>query len=94
MGNPSRPWSLRAAPDEQIFEMMVGHGKASGTTRHAAARSTQAIVEVKDLTTSKLRDVSFAIGAGEVLGVAALDGQGQRSLFYAWLAWKSGSPEL
>jgi ribose transport system ATP-binding protein len=41
------------------------------------------VVEVKNLSTSKLRDVSFTIGAGEVLGVAALDGQGQRSLFYA-----------
>lgn len=74
---------LCAASDDQIFEMMVGHGKASGLTRHAAARSTRALVEVKDLATSKLQDVSFQIGAGEVLGVAALDGQGQRSLFYA-----------
>jgi len=74
---------LSAASDEQIFEMMVGHGKASGLKRHAAARSMRAIVEVKDLATSKLRDVSFTIRAGEVLGVAALDGQGQRSLFYA-----------
>ncbi len=85
---------LGAASDEQIFEMMVGHGKASGTTRHAGARSPQAIVEVKDLATSKLRDVSFTIGAGEVLGVAALDGRDNEVSFMRWLAWKSGSPEL
>jgi ribose transport system ATP-binding protein len=74
---------LGAASDDQIFETMVGHGKTSGLRRQATARSTQPVVEVKNLSTSKLRDVSFTIGAGEVLGVAALDGQGQRSLFYA-----------
>ena len=74
---------LGAASDDQIFEMMVGHGKASGLKRRATPRSRQTVVEVAGLSTSKLEDVSFTIGAGEVLGVAALDGQGQRSLFYA-----------
>ena len=74
---------LRAASDDQIFEMMVGHGKAAGSSRRASASKAEPLVEVRDLSTSRLANVSFTIKAGEVLGVAALDGQGQRSLFYA-----------
>jgi ribose transport system ATP-binding protein len=74
---------LGAASDDQIFQMMVGHGKGAGLARRAGVRQTEPLVEVRNLSTTRLTDVSFTIGAGEVLGVAALDGQGQRSLFYA-----------
>jgi ribose transport system ATP-binding protein len=74
---------LDEAPDERIFELMVGHSKTSEARRTAARRFGQPIVQVEKLATTKLRDVSFAIRSGEILGVAALDGQGQRSLFYS-----------
>jgi len=42
----------------------------------------QARLEVRSLRAgSMLQDVSFSVRAGEVLGVAALEGQGQRELF-------------
>jgi ribose transport system ATP-binding protein len=74
---------LADASDDRIFELMVGHGKqATGPTQRTASRG-KPVVEVKGLGTSKLRDVSFTIREGEILGVGALDGQGQRSLFYS-----------
>jgi len=74
---------LDDAPDDRIFELMVGHGRHAGLRRRVAAKTGRPMLDVRNLATSKLRDVSFSIAAGEILGVGALDGQGQRSLFYA-----------
>jgi ribose transport system ATP-binding protein len=74
---------LNDASDDRIFELMVGHGKRDGVQRRAVANRGATQLEVRDLTTGRLRGVSFALSAGEILGVAALDGQGQRSLFYS-----------
>ncbi|TNC14954.1 sugar ABC transporter ATP-binding protein [Methylobacterium terricola] len=74
---------LRQADDDEIFELMVGHSKASESVRRSRVTVGAPVLEVRGLTTPKLADVSFTIGAGEILGVSALDGQGQRSLFYA-----------
>lgn len=50
--------------------------------RQASARETPLLV-VEGLTTQKLRDVSFAVRRGEVVGVAGLMGAGRTSLFQA-----------
>lgn len=42
------------------------------------------LLQVQDLSVDpQLRRVSLNVGAGEIVGVAALEGQGQRQLFYA-----------
>ncbi len=74
---------LAEASDERIFELMVGHSKQSETRRRSGGPAGKPMMTVKSLQTSKLRDVSFEVRAGEILGVAALDGQGQKSLFYS-----------
>ena len=58
-------------------ERDAGDVRAGGTTGVAAA------LEVVDLSVGLLRSVSFSIRAGEILGVAALEGQGQDDLFAA-----------
>ena len=73
---------------EQIVTYMLGPevAKASAHPHHAAAGSgakagTPAL-EVRNLVCGhQLRDVSFSVRPGEVLGVAALEGQGQEELF-------------
>ncbi|RIX98165.1 sugar ABC transporter ATP-binding protein [Aureimonas flava] len=73
---------LAGASDARIFEMMVG--RSSGHARKApasVAASDRAALEVRSLRAGALKDVSFALRPGEIVGVAGLEGQGQRELF-------------
>jgi ribose transport system ATP-binding protein len=74
---------------ERIVSLMLGDSKAEAAARGAAdaggprasIRETPAL-EVRRLRRGhSLEDVSFSLRAGEVLGVAALEGQGQQELF-------------
>ena len=83
--------------EEQIVALMLGPGEAESATRARAgaavprAKATaptytpgagQPALEVRGLRAGPLlRDVGFNLRAGEVLGVAALEGQGQDELF-------------
>ncbi len=75
--------------EERIVSLMMGQEgvKASvaesvaSTKRRASLESAPAL-EVRGLSCGhSLNDVSFSLHAGEVLGVAALEGQGQQELF-------------
>jgi ribose transport system ATP-binding protein len=74
---------LGHASDGDIFEMMVGHRVEQ--SRRGAARPTSAGSAARLVATglegAGLGGVSFTLRAGEILGVAALEGQGQRGLF-------------
>jgi ribose transport system ATP-binding protein len=74
--------------EDKIVELMLGQiadAMPSPTERAArAARPADAVprLEVKGLAAgTKLQDVSFQLYPGEVLGVVALEGQGQDELF-------------
>jgi len=74
--------------EDRIVELMLGQiadAMPSPTERAArAARPADAVprLEVKGLAAgTKLQDVSFRLYSGEVLGVVALEGQGQDELF-------------
>ena len=76
--------------EAQIVDLMLGPVAADVARAEAAQRApvssggtpAQARLEVRSLRAgSMLQDVSFSVRAGEVLGVAALEGQGQRELF-------------
>jgi len=74
---------LSQASDADIFEMMVGRRIHSGARVRAAQQGTGAVprLAVRNLGGRGLTDISFDLGSGEILGLAALEGQGQRSLF-------------
>jgi ribose transport system ATP-binding protein len=90
---------LTGTRDSEIFHLMVGVVPDSESQR-ADIRSLQTSIpalRVRDLTGSSLRGVSFDLRQGEVLGLAALEGQGQRELLrmLAGLdACRGGSIEL
>jgi ribose transport system ATP-binding protein len=75
--------------DERIVSLMLGAetARAIATAPAAraaagAARATNPVLEVRNLRRAPLlNDVSFQLYPGEVLGVAALEGQGQEELF-------------
>jgi ribose transport system ATP-binding protein len=80
---------VTAGSEDRIVALMLGEIVAGGPVARAAAsasaaRAADAVprLTVRNLTVgTKLSDVSFDLHAGEVLGVVALEGQGQDELF-------------
>ena len=78
-----------AGVEEQIVELMLGTrsdvGQGVVETRHSKVSQSGVGVprlRLKDLSAGvKLEGVSFDLGVGEILGVVALEGQGQDELF-------------
>ena len=74
--------------ETRIVELMLGERASVTTARQetvrasAAAEVTKPRLSIRELRVgARLKDVSFDLRAGEVLGVAALEGQGQDELF-------------
>ena len=71
--------------EERIVSAMLGEkNNVANASRHTkqSVRNSDTLLEVVNLSGGKnLTDVSFQIKKGEVLGVAALEGQGQDFLF-------------
>ncbi|HET8729034.1 MAG TPA: sugar ABC transporter ATP-binding protein, partial [Alphaproteobacteria bacterium] len=73
---------------DEVVTHMVGGALASDFARkHGGSGNGDAVLSVRGLTGVKLRDVSFDLRRGEILGLGGLHGQGQsellRSLFGA-----------
>jgi ribose transport system ATP-binding protein len=72
--------------DAQVIEMIVGRKLEHNKAARAEAGKAQGaeVLGAQDLATSgKLQSASFSLHAGEILGVAGLQGMGQRDLFLA-----------
>ncbi len=63
----------------EIISMMVGRDLAE-SGRSASHRTSRCILKVTGLATQKLKDITFDLNAGEVLGVAGLVGSGRSEL--------------
>ncbi|GAB5468322.1 MAG: sugar ABC transporter ATP-binding protein [Rhodospirillales bacterium] len=74
---------LAGADNGEIFKMMVGRSALEPGERGAARSKTagKPALKVEGLTSKILNGVSFELNQGEILGVAALEGQGQQGLF-------------
>ncbi|MGO4832684.1 sugar ABC transporter ATP-binding protein, partial [Rhizobiaceae sp. 2RAB30] len=71
--------------DGAVIEMMIGREYHNAYPPKPDRNANMAkVLEVRNLTWSdRLRDISFSIGAGEIVGLGGLDGQGQRDLLLA-----------
>jgi ribose transport system ATP-binding protein len=80
---------VTAGSEERIVELMLGEHAAEMPAADAGARGDRAStrdetprISARNLTKgTKLKSVSFELHAGEVLGVVALESQGQDELF-------------
>ncbi|MCC6337289.1 MAG: ABC transporter ATP-binding protein [Myxococcales bacterium] len=65
---------------DALAELMVGEKAVSLPPGPLLAGRGEAALRVEHLRTDKLHDVSFSLHAGEILGIAGVDGNGQREL--------------
>lgn len=65
---------------EEIVRLMVGRRLAEVFPPKGSAIGETPLLTVDTLSTPSVHDVSFVLRSGEVLGVAGLEGQGQREL--------------
>jgi len=78
--------NLADTPDSQLFRLMIGRTMEAKRAAPATARAAptgQPVLAAHDLTATGFGPASIAIRPGEIVGVAALEGQGQRALFNA-----------
>ena len=69
--------------DAEIFRMMVGVSpeRRAGGAAPLEAEAQHLAIRVRSLCGAVLSDVGFDVRRGEIVGLAALEGQGQRELF-------------
>lgn len=65
---------------EEIITMMLGHKSYEGYNRDTKCQSNENYLEVKNLTTKKLKNVSFQVKKGEILGIAGIVGAGKTEI--------------
>src|SRR5690349_8959590 len=68
----------------EIVQLMIGRDIATQYPAKPAARSIKPMLVVENLSWDKRLDrISLSVGAGEIVGLGGLDGQGQKSLLLA-----------
>ena len=75
-----------AKKDSEIIEMMIGreYSHVFPPKRELPPTSGAPMLETRNLGwTGVLRDISFSVRSGEIVGLGGLDGQGQRELLLA-----------
>jgi ribose transport system ATP-binding protein len=85
-GELSGTVNLSDTPDSQLFRLMIGRTMEAKRPALSAARAAQAgapVLAAHDLCAPGFGPASLAVCPGEIVGVAALEGQGQRALFNA-----------
>ncbi len=63
----------------EVVRMMVGR-EVGGASRRASSATDEIVLAVESVSTVRLRDVSFELRRGEVLGVAGLVGSGRSEI--------------
>src|SRR5690606_21683325 len=71
--------------DDAIMQMVMGHAVDIPQRAHKHG-AMKAVLDMKSVTTKavdpadRIKDVNLTVGAGEIVGVAGVDGSGQRGL--------------
>jgi ribose transport system ATP-binding protein len=73
---------IKDVDDGVVFSMMGGASEGHGAQRRGSRSATgRPAIAVRNLHGRTVADVTFTLHRGEILGVAALDGQGQAETF-------------
>lgn len=71
--------TIEALSEDAVLQLMVGRPITNLFERRARAPG-EVVLDVRGLTTARVRDISFTIRAGEVVGMAGLVGAGRSEL--------------
>jgi ribose transport system ATP-binding protein len=70
--------------DEEVIEKIIGRSvEKTFPVRTPVNRQCTPVLEVSALSAGKVKDVTFSLAPGEILGVAGLQGMGQLDMFLA-----------
>ena len=79
--------------EDEAVQLMTGRAPVRNHGRHRKP-SQRTMLDVRGLTDTRLRDITFSVREGEVVGVGGLAGQGQRELFLTLFGMRSTSGEI
>jgi len=68
------------ATEEKIVSMMVGKSGFKAVRFHVSKKVSETILQLKNITTNKLRGVNLELRKGEVLGIVGVVGAGKTEL--------------
>jgi len=68
---------------DQLIRLIIGHDLESVSPTDDRPEAKPALVEVRELSTPRVADVSFDVGVGEILGLTGLVGSGYDDVLYA-----------
>lgn len=75
-------FAVGAVTDAEVIERIIGRSiAATFPAKRAPAETAPPILEAKALAGGEMKGASLSLRAGEILGVAGLQGMGQRDLF-------------
>jgi ribose transport system ATP-binding protein len=69
--------------ENRAVELMTGRLVSAIFPPLPALGAAEPVLEVRGLSSGRMREVGFTLGRGEILGIGGLQGQGQRDLFLA-----------
>jgi ribose transport system ATP-binding protein len=71
--------SIHEVNEDKIIELMVGR-KLSEQYPRVTCKTGEVVLEIKNLTNSYVKDISFLLRSGEIVGLAGLMGSGRTEL--------------
>jgi len=83
-GTTIKTVDIKGVNDDEIFSMMVGRNADPVDQVYAADfKNCEVRVQTRNLNAGKARSIDLQLRAGEIVGLAALEGQGQQDLLRA-----------
>jgi ribose transport system ATP-binding protein len=85
-GHKVETYAAGSKTDSEVVELMIGREYKNVFPPKPAKRPDAAtpVLQTRNLSwTSRLKDISLSVAAGEIVGLGGLDGQGQRDLLLA-----------
>lgn len=69
--------------ESRLIDLMLGRAVSKALDHRSVKAGGPALFEVEDLSAGRLKNVSFSVAAGEMLGIAGLMGSGRSTLLRA-----------